>query len=146
MGAGGSVEEHDEAGAVAAKLQSISPAYEMYAQRVVDAGLTGAVIKSLSEAEVAEVLNELGVTVLHRKVLVHALNGGANTDAVIDAASSSSIGIKPAYCFTDVVTPGNDYFRVGYGEACMPDAFAALARFVDEHKQAWRAAAPKSRL
>ena len=40
------------------------------------------------------------------------------------------IGIKPAYCFTDVVTPSNDFFRVGYGEESTKKALQALAAFV----------------
>ena len=50
----------------------------------------------------------------------------------------AGIGIKPAYCFTDVVTPGTDYFRVGYGEASFPRSLEALAAFVHKHRQAWR--------
>ena len=42
-----------------------------------------------------------------------------------------------SYCFTDVVTEEVDYFRVGYGEAVMPDALAAFTRFVEQHKSAW---------
>ena len=45
--------------------------------------------------------------------------------------------MKPAYCFTDVVTPGTDYFRVGYGEATFPNALEALTAFVEEHKASW---------
>ena len=52
--------------------------------------------------------------------------------------SQAGIGIKPAYCFTDVVTPGTDYFRVGYGEASFPRSLEALAAFVHKHRQAWR--------
>ena len=52
--------------------------------------------------------------------------------------SQAGIGIKPAYCFTDVVTPATDYFRVGYGEASFPRSLEALAAFVHKHRQAWR--------
>jgi hypothetical protein len=37
-----------------------------------------------------------------------------------------------------VVTPGTDYFRVGYGEASFPRSLEALAAFVHKHRQAWR--------
>ena len=50
----------------------------------------------------------------------------------------AGIGIKPAYCFTDVVTPENDWFRVGYGEACAPKAIEELESFVEARKDAWR--------
>ena len=58
--------------------------------------------------------------------------------------AEAGIGVKPAYCFTDVVTPENDFFRVGYGEANLPTALDALATFVEQHKDAWRAS--RSRL
>ena len=40
--------------------------------------------------------------------------------------AEAGIGFKPAYCFTDFVTPETDYFRVGYGEEVFPEALAAL--------------------
>ena len=49
------------------------------------------------------------------------------------------IGFKPAYCFTDVVTPETDYFRVGYGEDVFPRALEALAAFVERHRPEWGA-------
>lgn len=49
----------------------------------------------------------------------------------------AGIGIKPAYCFTDVVTPAKDCFRVGYGEARFHEALEALAAFVESHKCEW---------
>ena len=51
--------------------------------------------------------------------------------------AAAGIGIKPAYCFTDVVTEANDYFRVGYGEAAFPKALEALVAFVEEHRASW---------
>ena len=54
--------------------------------------------------------------------------------------AAAGIGIKPAYCFTDVVSHDNDYFRVGYGEECAPKAIEALVAFVDKHQRAWRGA------
>ena len=52
--------------------------------------------------------------------------------------AGAGIGIKPAYCFTDVVTEDIDYFRVGFGEEIMPRALDALTAFVEERKDAWR--------
>ena len=60
-----------------------------------------------------------------------------------DVLAKAGISIKPAYVFTDLVTPANDYFRVGFGEEKMPTALAALSAFVDQHKAAW---SRKSRL
>ena len=57
--------------------------------------------------------------------------------------AAAGIGIKPAYCFTNVVTAENDFFRVGYGEEKFPGALDALVAFVEERKWAWRG---KSRL
>ena len=51
--------------------------------------------------------------------------------------AEAGIGLKPAYCFTDVVTRDNDFFRVGYGEESMPRALEALAEFVEAHKRVW---------
>ena len=45
--------------------------------------------------------------------------------------------MKPAYCFTDVVTDDIDYFRVGYGEEIMPKALEALVAFVEARKGDW---------
>lgn len=53
--------------------------------------------------------------------------------------AEAGIGVKPAYCFTDAVTPGTDFFRVGYGEANMPVALDALVAFVEARKHAWTA-------
>ena len=54
-------------------------------------------------------------------------------------ADDGGIGIKPAYCFVDVVTPAVDYFRVGFGEENFPRSLDALAHFVEQHKRAWTA-------
>lgn len=51
----------------------------------------------------------------------------------------AGIGIKPGYCFVDVVTPAVDYFRVGFGEENFPRSLDALAHFVEQHKRAWTA-------
>jgi len=52
--------------------------------------------------------------------------------------AAAGIGIKPAYCFTDVVTADKDYFRVGFGEEQLPRALEALTRFVESHQHTWR--------
>lgn len=52
--------------------------------------------------------------------------------------AARSISIKPAYCFTDHVSPKNDYFRVGFGEKKMPQALQAWDAFVEEHKESWK--------
>lgn len=64
--------------------------------------------------------------------------GPLTSQALGAQLAEAGIGIKPAYCFTDVVTPGTDYFRVGYGEASFPRSLEALAAFVQKHRQAWR--------
>jgi len=46
------------------------------------------------------------------------------------------IGMKPAYCFTDTMTPDlANYFRVGYGESKFPVALAALEKYVSENRK-----------
>jgi aspartate/methionine/tyrosine aminotransferase len=52
--------------------------------------------------------------------------------------AAAGISIKPAYCFTDSVTPEIDYFRVGFGEGKMPKALEALEAFVKENQQSWK--------
>lgn len=78
--------------------------------------------------------------------------------------AEAGIGIKPAYCFTDVVTDDIDYFRIvsvandrpwsshpwtaqltvavaqGYGENALPSALNALIAFVEAHAEEWRCA------
>jgi hypothetical protein len=51
--------------------------------------------------------------------------------------AEAGISVKPAYCFTDVVTDDIDYFRVGYGEEIMPKALEALVAFVEARKGDW---------
>jgi DNA-binding transcriptional MocR family regulator len=53
--------------------------------------------------------------------------------------AKAGIGIKPAYCFADDIEEEKDYFRVGFGESCVPQAIEALIQFVDERKEEWRA-------
>jgi aspartate/methionine/tyrosine aminotransferase len=72
--------------------------------------------------------------------------GPLSSSALGDALAAEGIGIKPAYCFTDVTTPEKDFFRVGYGEERMPAALEALASFVEAHKHEWRGAGARSRL
>jgi len=54
-----------------------------------------------------------------------------------DLLVQRGISIKPAYVFSDTVTPDNDYFRVGFGEKIMPLALQALTDFVEECKESW---------
>jgi aspartate/methionine/tyrosine aminotransferase len=68
--------------------------------------------------------------------------GPWSTAELGERLAAAGIGIKPAYCFTDVVTDANDYFRVGFGEACFGEALRALEGFVQAHEAAWRAAVP----
>lgn len=53
--------------------------------------------------------------------------------------ASVGISIKPAYCFSDVVTEEIDYFRVGYGEKKMAAALASLESHVERRAESWRA-------
>ena len=64
--------------------------------------------------------------------------GPLSSQALGVQLAEAGIGIKPAYCFPDVVTPETDYFRVGYGEASFPQSLDALGAFVQKHRQAWR--------
>eukprot|EP00322_Chrysochromulina_rotalis_P018361 CAMPEP_0115849536 /NCGR_PEP_ID=MMETSP0287-20121206/11501_1 /TAXON_ID=412157 /ORGANISM="Chrysochromulina rotalis, Strain UIO044" /LENGTH=398 /DNA_ID=CAMNT_0003303509 /DNA_START=1 /DNA_END=1197 /DNA_ORIENTATION=+ len=63
--------------------------------------------------------------------------GPLTSNELGEQLAKAGIGIKPAYCFTDVVTDENDYFRVGYGEEKMPRALKAFADFVEQHRSAW---------
>lgn len=68
--------------------------------------------------------------------------GPLSTLELGDALAAAGISVKPAYCFTDEpITDANDYFRIGFGEAKMPAALAALDAFVDANRAAWAAAA-----
>jgi len=63
---------------------------------------------------------------------------GPLTSAELGAQlAAAGIGLKPAYCFTNVVTRDKDYFRIGFGEELMPRALDALAEFVEAHKHVW---------
>ena len=70
--------------------------------------------------------------------------GPLSSSELGDELAEAGIGIKPAYCFMDVVSKERDFFRVGYGEQKMPLALEALAAFVRARQQEWRAA--RSRL
>jgi len=63
--------------------------------------------------------------------------GPLSSDELGDKLAKSGISIKPAYVFTGDYKNHQDYFRIGYGEAVMPRALAALIDFVEENKQAW---------
>ena len=65
--------------------------------------------------------------------------GPLSSTALGDELATAGIGIKPAYCFTDVITPEKDFFRVGFGEEAFPRALQALEAFVGERKQSWAA-------
>ena len=47
--------------------------------------------------------------------------------------AASGISIKPAYVFTGNSDSYVDYFRIGFGEAVMPEALNALIGFVEEN-------------
>ena len=64
-------------------------------------------------------------------------HGPRSTEALGAELAAAGIGVKPAYCFSDRVTPDVDYFRVGFGEAVFPAALAALTAFVEERKAGW---------
>jgi hypothetical protein len=71
--------------------------------------------------------------------------GPLSSNELGEQLAAVGIGIKPAYCFTDVVTKEKDYFRVGYGEESTPAALAALDAFLEAHEQEW-AVRTRSRL
>ena len=56
-----------------------------------------------------------------------------------DDLAEAGISVKPAYCFTADADPdpNHDLFRVGFGEAKMPAALAALDALADEKRAAW---------
>jgi len=64
--------------------------------------------------------------------------GPLTSDQLGAKLTEHGISIKPAYCFTDVVTPDIDYFRVGFGESKMPIALKALENFVEKYRHEWR--------
>jgi aspartate/methionine/tyrosine aminotransferase len=55
-----------------------------------------------------------------------------------DLLAQHGISIKPAYCFSDKVTPDIDYFRVGFGERTIPEALNAFVEVIEQHKDQWR--------
>ena len=63
--------------------------------------------------------------------------GPLTTEQLGDQLAQRGISMKPSYCFSDIVKPEIDYFRVGYGETKMPKALQALEAFVEEHKEEW---------
>ena len=65
--------------------------------------------------------------------------GGLSSTQLGDELATAGIGIKPAYCFTDLVTREKDFFRVGFGEEATPKAVEALAAFGKERRAGWRA-------
>ena len=63
--------------------------------------------------------------------------GPLSSDELGSQLADAGISIKPAYVFSDDgLCP--DYFRVGYGEAKMPEALNALRAFVEGNKEKWR--------
>ena len=66
-------------------------------------------------------------------------SGPMSSAALGKALADAGISIKPAYVFSDPAHADayRDYFRIGFGEAIMPKALAALQRFVEEHQHSW---------
>jgi len=64
--------------------------------------------------------------------------GTLSSEQLGEELAAVGIGIKPAYCFSAVVTDDVDYFRVGYGERTMPAALEQLRAFVERHKASWK--------
>ena len=64
-----------------------------------------------------------------------------------DDLAEAGISVKPAYCFTADADPDPDHdlFRVGFGEAKMPAALAALDALADEKRAAWLGAKRRKR-
>lgn len=67
-------------------------------------------------------------------------NGPMTSEELGEELASVGIGIKPAYCFSKVVTDEIDYFRVGYGEVKMAAALECLESHVEKRAESWRAA------
>ena len=88
-----------------------------------------------------------GEALAAKAVVPKALQASLSAKDWVGALAAAGIGLKPAYCFTDVVTPETDFFRIGYGEESFPQALSALAGFVDARKAAWASGgAVRSRL
>jgi len=64
--------------------------------------------------------------------------GPLSSEELGQQLAEAGISIKPAYCFTDVVTEDIDYFRVGLGEEVVAKALEALTSFVEERKDLWQ--------
>ena len=64
--------------------------------------------------------------------------GPLRSEELGEALAAAGIGVKPAYCFTDVVTPDIDGFRIGFGEADTPRKLDALESFLGNHREEWR--------
>ena len=71
---------------------------------------------------------------------------GPLTSAELGALlAQRGISIKPAYCFMANNDDDDDdddlasYFRVGFGERCMPQALEAFCAVLDEYQDEWRA-------
>ena len=73
-------------------IKELGPAYEAYGQACVENGITGEVLLQTDEAELPEVLQDLGVKIMHRTVLkleVKKLKEGSDA---AEAGPSSSEG------------------------------------------------------
>ena len=64
--------------------------------------------------------------------------GPLSSEVLGEKLAEANISIKPAYVFMDDVSGYEDYFRIGFGEKVMPKVLAALDKFVDANKNAWR--------
>jgi len=52
-------------------------------------------------------------------------------------AKDALIGVKPAYCFSKIVTEEVDYFRVGFGETSFRESIQKLEEFVLRREAEW---------
>lgn len=64
--------------------------------------------------------------------------GPWDTDKLGLELAKEGISIKPAYVFSDEVTEGVDFFRLGYGESKMGVALEKLKSFIERHKGEWQ--------
>jgi aspartate/methionine/tyrosine aminotransferase len=64
--------------------------------------------------------------------------GPLSSEQLGDLLAENGISIKPAYCFSDNVTPDIDYFRVGFGERKMPEALDKFVSVIEQYKDVWR--------
>ncbi len=58
--------------------------------------------------------------------------GPLSADELGSRLAKSGISIKPAYVFTGNTESHKDYFRIGFGEAAMPNALEALVKFLEK--------------